>query len=218
MEKEEFLEGIKKSKEKAKDREFEQSVDLIVNLKNVDLEDPNNRIDDYVSLPEGRGKGIKTCAIVGKRLAGKAEEACDYVINVDTELEDYKENPKKIRKIASEVDFVLAAAPKMNAVGKVFGRYLGPRGKMPDPDLGCVIAPGQDIKPVVEDLKDMVKVKAKEQPVVHVLIGTEKMENEALAENALEVYDRVERILPKSTNQIGKVFVKLTMGPSIKVR
>lgn len=111
----------------------------------------------------------------------------------------------------------MAEARQMNVVGKVFGRYLGPRGKMPETDLGCVIRPGQDIKPIVESLRKMVPVRAKDQPVVHVLIGNEEMSNEALAENALEVYNRVERKLPKSKNQIGKIFVKLTMGPSIEV-
>lgn len=218
MEKEDFIKGIKKAKEKSKDRNFTQSVDLIVNLKNVDLENPNNRLDFYVELPNGRGGSIETCAIVGKGMVKKAEEACEYVINVDGELEDYKKEPRKIKKIASEVDFFLASAKHMNVVGKVFGRFLGPRGKMPETDLGCVIRPGQDMKPVVESLEGMVPVRAKDQPVAHVLVGTEEMGDEELAENALEVYNRIERKLPKSSNQIGNVFVKLTMGPSVKVR
>lgn len=217
MEEEDFVTAIKKAKEKSKDRNFTQSADLIVNLKNVDLENPDNRLDFYVELPNGRGKPIKTCAIVGKGTVQKAEKACDYVINVDEELEDYQEESKKIKKIASEVDFILAEAPKMNVVGKVFGRYLGPRGKMPETNLGCVVAPGQDIKPVVEGLEGMVPVRAKDQPVAHILIGTEDMDVEGLAENAFEVYSRIERELPKSTNQISDVYVKLTMGSSIKV-
>lgn len=218
MEKTEFLEAIKEAKEKSKDRNFRQSLDLIVNLKNIDLDQPDNKLDFYVELPDGRGQEIKTCAIVGKGMAEEAEKVCDYIINVDTDLEDYKKNPRKFKKIASEADFFLASAKQMNVVGKVFGRYLGPRDKMPETDLGCIIRPGQDIKPVVEKLENMVPVRAKDQPVAHVLIGSQDMENEELAENALEVYDRIERFLPKSSNQIGKVYVKLTMGPSIEVK
>ena len=39
----EFEDKIIMAKEKAKERNFTQSVDLIINLKNVDLNNPENR-------------------------------------------------------------------------------------------------------------------------------------------------------------------------------
>ena len=40
-------------------RKFKQNVDLVFNLKNLDLEVPKNRIDEEIILPYGRGKNAK---------------------------------------------------------------------------------------------------------------------------------------------------------------
>ena len=42
---------LKKEGFKSKDRKFDESIDLILNIKDVNLQDPNTRIDQELILP-----------------------------------------------------------------------------------------------------------------------------------------------------------------------
>ena len=59
------LQAVKKALEKSKKRNFVEAVDISINLKDIDLSVPKNRIVDDVILPNGRGRAIKICVIGG---------------------------------------------------------------------------------------------------------------------------------------------------------
>ena len=61
----EAIEHLKSSSEK---RKFSQSVDLVVNLANIDLKKPENKIDLYVQLHHDKGKKTRICGLVGPEL------------------------------------------------------------------------------------------------------------------------------------------------------
>lgn len=48
------LEAIKEAKEKSEKRSFVQSIDLIVNLKDIDPKKPESRIQELIELPNPR--------------------------------------------------------------------------------------------------------------------------------------------------------------------
>ena len=55
----EVLEAVKEAKEQSKPRNFTQSVDMIVNIRDLDVKKPENRFNEEVTLPNGRGKEVK---------------------------------------------------------------------------------------------------------------------------------------------------------------
>ena len=59
VEKEKLVEAISEAIQKAKPRKFLETVEIAVNLKNVDMRRPENRIDAIVMLPHGLGKPRK---------------------------------------------------------------------------------------------------------------------------------------------------------------
>ncbi|MDO9096666.1 MAG: 50S ribosomal protein L1, partial [Candidatus Methanoperedens sp.] len=59
MEQEKILEAVKQALEKSPQRKFSESVDLAINLKNLDMNQPTNRLDEEIILPNGLGKPIK---------------------------------------------------------------------------------------------------------------------------------------------------------------
>ena len=73
----EVLEGSPK-------RNFRETVDLSINLRDVDLTIPKNRIQEDIILPHGRGRNIKVCVIGGGELALKAKSVADKVIRGST--------------------------------------------------------------------------------------------------------------------------------------
>ena len=63
------IETVKKALEAAKPRGFKESVEVALNLREVDLSVPKNRIDEEVVLPKGRGKEVKICVFASGELA-----------------------------------------------------------------------------------------------------------------------------------------------------
>ncbi len=210
------LAAIKKARENSKKRNFSQTFELIINLKGVDLKKTESQLDFFVPLHFPLGKEIRVCALVGPELAEEAKKSCHTVITQD-EFEKYAADKKAIKKLAAKHDFFIAQANIMTKVASVFGRVLGPKGKMPNPKAGCVVPPKTNLQPLIEKLKKTVHVKARTSPVIQVPVGKESMPDEEIADNLLGVYNQVIHHLPNEEQNIKDVYVKLTMGKPVKV-
>ncbi|MBP1911998.1 50S ribosomal protein L1 [Thermococcus stetteri] len=207
-----LVEAVKEAKARAKPRNFTQTVEMAVNLKDVDLRKPENRFKLEVVLPHGRGKEPKIAVIADGAVAEAAKQLGLDVISGE-ELEELAKSPRQARKIAKKYDFFIAAAPLMPKIGRYLGRYLGPRNKMP-----VVVPPTMtNLEPIVEKLKKTVRIQLKNNPVVHARIGTEDMDDEKLAENAEAVLHAIINKLERGENQVKSVYIKTTMGPAVKV-
>jgi large subunit ribosomal protein L1 len=208
---EEFLKEIREAKEKSKKRKFIQSWDLIINLKNLDLKKPENKLNLEFSLPESRGKETKVLFIVDSLLP-EAKKTDGMVIGKG-DLERLGKEKKILKGYADAYDWWFCEAPLMPLVGKTLGVVLGPRGKMPKP-----IPPKGSVLPFVELAKRMVKIKVKDSPVIHVPVGTENMKEEQIMKNIIAVMNFVKEKLPKGKINIKDAYIKLTMGPPVKLK
>lgn len=207
-----IVQAVKKALDKAKKRNFRETVDLSVNLKDVDLSVPKNRIQEDIILPHGRGKDVKICVIGGGELALKAKNVADRVITPE-ELAKLADNKKEAKRIAAQYDYFIAEAPLMPTIGKRLGMVLAPRGKMPRP-----IPPGADPKPMIESLRKTISVRSRDKRTFHAPVGTVDMTPEQIADNIEEVLKRVSSKLERGMMNIGSAYVKTTMGPSEKVK
>lgn len=210
--KEEIVEAVKKAKENSKPRNFTQSVDVVIIIKDLDVKKPENRIDEEVFLPNGRGKDVKIAFIAEGELALQAKNAgADLVINKE-ELERLGKNRKEAKKIANKYDFFVAQADMMPLVGRFLGPVLGPRNKMPKP-VPATAKP----EPLIERLKNTIKVRIKDQPVIQAVVGSQDMDDELISDNIEAVLDILDRNLEKGRNQIKAMYIKTTMGPVVRV-
>ncbi len=211
--KKQVLEGIKKLREISTKRKFVQSVDMQVSLKDTDVKKPENKIKESIVLPHPLGKKISVAALVDKELIGEARKVFDYALLKD----DFGTLKKKdIKKLARKHKFFVAQANLMGDIAKVFGRVFGPKGKMPDPKAGCIVPPKPEIlKPVYEKLQRTVKIRVKDQPTINVIVGTESLSDEELADNVLAVYNAIVSKLPRGESQINKVHLKMTMSRGV---
>ena len=200
--------AVQKALESAKKRNFVETVELAINLKDVDLSIPKNRITDDIILPNGRGRAVKICVIGGGELALKAKDVADVVITPD-ELQAIADDKKQAKKLANSTDYFIAEAPLMAVVGKRLGTVLGPRGKMPKP-----IAPGVDPTAMIDGLRRTVSMRTKDRMTFHAPVGTVEMSAEELADNIETILKRVELKLEKGRMNIASSYVKTTMGPS----
>jgi large subunit ribosomal protein L1 len=203
--------AVQKALEGAKKRNFTETVELAINLKDVDLAIPKNRIQEDIILPNGRGKRISICVIGGGELALKAKDVADLVITPD-ELGAIADDKKQAKRIANSTDYFVAEAPLMAVVGKRLGTVLGPRGKMPKP-----IPPGADPSGMIDNLRRSVTVRTKDRKTFHVPVGTANMSAEEIADNVEVILKRVSLRLEKGMANVASAYVKTSMGPAEKI-
>ncbi len=207
------VEAIQKALDESKKRErkFKQSIDFVINLKNIDISDTKNRIEEEIPLPHGPGKTVKVAIFASGELAVKSKDHVDLLIKPE-EIEELAKNKKKFKKIAEEYDFFIAEAPLMPTIGKTLGVVLGPRGKMPKP-----VPPQIDVAPIVKNLRKSIRIRSKQSYVCHALVGNEEMNPEHIADNVATVLKRVESKLERGSQNIGALYIKTTMGPPIRI-
>jgi len=100
----------------------------------------------------------------------------------------------------------------MSRIGKDLGAVLGPRGKMPKP-----IPPSADPKSIIESMRKSTKVRTRNSPVINLPVGREDMDTDRICENISAVMKRLESKLEKGRDNIGAVYLSLTMSNSVKV-
>ncbi len=206
-----ITDSIKKALDAAKPRNFTETVEISINLRDIDLTLPKNRIEEEIVLPMGRGRSVRVALFASGEMAVKARGSADTVIAPE-EIEALAEDQARAKQMAQTHDFFVAEAPLMPAIGRRLGTVLGPRGKMPRP-----IPPGTDPGPVIANLKGAVRVRSRDKPTFHAPVGTRDMKAADLAENVETILKRVESHLPRGRFNINSVYVKTTMGPAVRV-
>ncbi|HUU74642.1 MAG TPA: 50S ribosomal protein L1 [Methanoregulaceae archaeon] len=212
VERAKILQAVSTAIEKAPERKFSESVDITVNLKNIDMAQPKNRIDETILLPHGTGKKVGI-AVLGKGdITTQAKEAGVDLIISPEEIERLGGEPREARAVARTYRFFLAETGVMPLVGRWLGPRLGPRGRMPIP-----VPSGTDIRPMVERLRNSVKIRTKDKKTFHVKVGSAEMTPDQIADNIDAILKRVESVLEQGSMNIHSVYVKTTMGPAERV-
>ena len=210
MEKNQVLTTLQSLRNNSIKRNFSQSVDLLINLKDLNLKVPEENLNIFMQLPHNKTKLGKIAAFVGKELLPQAKENCDFVIPFD-KFEDFPK--RELKKIAKQVSFFIAQATVMPKVATSFGKLLGPSGKMPNPKAGCVVPHTiPTLKPVVDKLRKTIRIQTKNELAVKCSVGVDSMNNDQLAENVLAVYSAIVQAAPKAENNIQTSYLKLTMS------
>jgi large subunit ribosomal protein L1 len=199
----ELKDQIKQLRESSKKRNFNQRVDIIINLKDFNLNKPENKIDEVFMLPKGSGKPAKITLFADNI---KATEGC--TIFKKSDIEKLSKNKKDLKKTISETNFFLAEPPLMPVVGKFLGKYLAPIGKMPKPLVG-------DPKKMIETFQKGVRIEAKKEPVIKTIVGSEKMSDDDLAANIQAAVNFIKTKLPKGKNNLRSIKLKFTMSKPI---
>ena len=196
---------------KAGERRFSETVEISVNLKDLDLSVPKNRLEDEIPLPNGRGKSVKVAVFGSPELCQKVKGVADVVVPA-SELDEFAKNKKAAKKMVNRVDFFLAEAPLMPTIGKRLGVVLGPRGKMPRP-----LPAGSDPTNLVNSLKRSIRIRSKGNRTFHAPVGTRAMKPEEIAQNVDAVLGRILGKLERGHTNIESVYVKTTMGPAVRL-
>ncbi|HDI53167.1 MAG TPA: 50S ribosomal protein L1 [Candidatus Bathyarchaeota archaeon] len=211
MPRERILEALREARKAAPKRRFEQSIELMINLKDIDLKRPENRINLKVRLPNGVGKR-RVLVFASGDLALRAREAgADEVIDPN-ELQSIAGDKKEVKRRLKDYDLFLAEAPLMPLIGRIVGPILGPRGKMP-----TRVPPQASIRGGMERKRKTILLRRRDKPSVMCIVGKEGMSDEEVAENIEAVFSTLLRTLKKGMGNIKSAYLKLTMGPAVRL-
>jgi large subunit ribosomal protein L1 len=206
-------EAIKQAKTKAGEKKFNQTVDLILDIMEIDMKAPEGKIQQVVELPHDTGKPNKICVIGSGEFAVKAKNsAADRVIE-RAYLEALNGKKKELRKLGSAFDVFISEAQLMPLVGRILGPVLGPRGKMPIP-----VPPNADIAALVNKHRKTVVVRMRNQPIIQVSVGTQQMKDEDLVDNTMAVLRVLDGKLKRGLKNVKYAFIKTSMGEPVKIK
>jgi large subunit ribosomal protein L1 len=191
---------------KAKERKFNQTVDLIVNLQKFDVKKTNLNI--FASVPH---------RIKEKKIAGFLEVQNSHIDTITPEEFKKYNNKTQLKNLVNNHDFFIAQASLMPSVATTFGRVLGPSGKMPSPQLGIIMnADEKTIKELKTRIDNSIKIKIKESSI-KIPIGKQNMKDEEIIENIVSVYNIILKNMPRNKENIKNIEIKFTMTKPYKI-
>src|SRR3989304_2511064 len=180
--KETIAKALSEVRAKTEKRKFNQSIELAVKLREVDLKKPESRINESLELPTPADNQVKVAVIAGGDLATRARAGGADIVIGREDLDKLGREKKEARKLAQKYDFFMAEAPLMPQVGKTLGQMLGPRGKMRTP-----VPPTAQIDEVIKRHRRNIRLRMKDQQVIQCKGGTEDTAGAALINTSKKV-------------------------------
>ena len=207
-----ILEAVKDARKKSKRRNFTQSFELFINLKDVDLKRIKDKVRGSITLPHEFKKPLKYAVIADGELATQAKNlGLDVFDKSDIEL--LGNDRKKLKRLANKYSGFVTRVDLMPTVARNMGQVLGPRGKMPTP-----VPPNARLEQILSNVSKTVKFRLKNSPTITVRIGDELMNDEEVAENIRAFLNAVVEKLDKGWRNIKSAYVKLSMGPTVPIQ
>ena len=195
-------------KEITSSTKFDESIDLSIRL-GVDPKKPNQMVRGVVSLPHGTGKDVKVLVICESDKISEAEASgADFV-----GLDDYLD---KIKSGWLDFDVLITTPSCMPKIG-ILGRFLGPRGLMPNPKSGTVTT---EIGKAVKDVKSgKIDFKVDKFGIIHSSFGKVSFSKEKMVENLKELLQTILKLKPNTLKgvYVRSVSVSSTMSTGIKI-
>jgi large subunit ribosomal protein L1 len=166
-----------------------------------------------VSLPHGLGKTKRVVVFCQGDNVAKAKEAGADFAGAD-ELID------KVQKEGwLDFDVALATQDMMGKVSRL-GKVLGPRGLMPTPKAGTVIAAGQDVLQAVREQKaGKVEYRTDKGGNVHAGVGKLSFEEDKIVGNVTAFVEQIRNAKPAGVkgHYVKSITLSATMSPGIPI-
>jgi large subunit ribosomal protein L1 len=96
--------AVSRALEDAPERNFRETVDLAINLRDLNLDDPANRVDESIVLPSGTGQETTIVVFADGETAVRAQDVADEVLDAD-DLEDLGDDDDEAKDLADDTDF-----------------------------------------------------------------------------------------------------------------
>ena len=195
---------------KGKKRNFTESVELQITLKNYDPQ-RDKRFSGTFRLPEIPRPNLKCCVLGNAAHCEQADRIEVAQMSAD-DLKKLNKNKKLVKKLAKKYDFFLASDNMIKQIPRLLGPGLTKAGKFP-----TLLASGEDMQEKIDEVKSTIKFQMKKVMCLNVAVGHVGMEKQQVIVNIQLAANFLASLLKKQWQNIGQMYIKTTMGPSQQI-
>ena len=195
---------------KGKKRNFTESIELQITLKNYDPQ-RDKRFSGTFRLPEIPRPNLKCCVLGNAAHCEQADRIEVAQMSAD-DLKKLNKNKKLVKKLAKKYDFFLASDNMIKQIPRLLGPGLTKAGKFP-----TLLASGEDMQEKIDEVKSTIKFQMKKVMCLNVAIGHVGMDKQQVIVNTQLAANFLASLLKKQWQNIGQMFIKTTMGPSQQI-
>jgi large subunit ribosomal protein L10Ae len=195
---------------KGKKRNFTETIEAQITLKNYDPV-RDKRFSGTFRLPTVPRPGLKCCVLGNAAHCEQADRIGVDHMSVE-DLKKLNKNKKMVKKLAKRYDFFIASDNMIKQIPRLLGPGLTKAGKFP-----TLLANNDDMQEKIDELKATIKFQMKKVMCLNVAVGNVGMDEKEIVVNTMLAANFLASLLKKQWQNIGQIFVKTTMGPSVQV-
>jgi large subunit ribosomal protein L10Ae len=195
---------------KGKKRNFTETVEIQITLKNYDPV-RDKRFSGTFKLPTVPRPNLKCCVLGSAAHCEQADRIGLDHMSVE-DLKKLNKNKKMVKKLAKRYDFFLASDNMIKQIPRLLGPGLTKAGKFP-----TLLAAGDDMQEKVDEIKATIKFQMKKVMCLNVAVGNVEMDAKGICVNTQLASNFLASLLKKQWQNIGQIYIKTTMGPSVQI-
>jgi len=195
---------------KGKKRNFTETIEIQITLKNYDPV-RDKRFAGTFKLPTVPRPGLKCCMLGNAAHCEQADRIGVDHMSVE-DLKKLNKNKKMVKKLAKRYDFFLASDNMIKQIPRLLGPGLTKAGKFP-----TLLAGGEDMQEKIDEVKSTIKFQMKKVMCLNVAVGNVTMDIKDITTNVQLSANFLASLLKKQWQNIGQIFIKTTMGPSVQI-
>ena len=189
-----------------KKRNFVETVELQVNLKNYDPQ-RDKRFSGTFKLPTVPRPNLKCCMLGNAIHCEQADRIGVDHMSVE-DLKKLNKNKKLVKKLAKKYDFFLASDNMIKQIPRLLGPGLTKAGKFPS-----LLSSKDDMQEKINEIKATIKFQMKKVMTLNVAVANTSQGKQELTVNTQLAANFLASLLKKQWQNIGVMYIKSTMGP-----
>jgi large subunit ribosomal protein L10Ae len=202
---EDVMKQVLKYSLEEKKRNFVETVELQVMLKNYDPS-KDKRFSGTVKLPNVPRPRMKVCILADAKHMDVAKDNGVPCMDVES-LKKLNKNKKLVKKLAAQYDAFLASAALIKQIPRILGPGLNKAGKFPG-----LLTHDDNMTQKINALKSNIKFQMKKVLTLGVAIGHVEMNVDQLSINCITATNFLVSLLKKNWQNVKSLTVKSTMG------
>mmetsp|Transcript_5051 Transcript_5051/g.6312 ORF Transcript_5051/g.6312 Transcript_5051/m.6312 type:complete len:229 (-) Transcript_5051:275-961(-) len=193
-----------------KKRNFTETVEIQISLKNYDPQ-RDKRFSGTFRLPSIPRPNLKCCMLGNAAHCEQADRIGIDHMSVE-DLKKLNKNKKLVKKLAKRYDFFMASDNMIKQIPRLLGPGLTKAGKFP-----TLLSSSEDMQEKIDEVKSTIKFQMKKVMCLNVAVGNVTQEKQTIIVNVQLAANFLASLLKKQWQNIGSIYVKTTMSPSIQI-
>jgi len=201
---------INKKEVKGKKRNFCETIELQITLKNYDPQ-RDKRFSGTFKLPTPPKAKYTVCVLGNQKHCEKADQIGVDKMNID-DLKKFNKNKKLIKKFAQKYDAFLASDILIKQIPRILGPGLTRAGKFP-----ANLGDNDILQEKIDVIKATIKFQMKKVTCLSVGVANVELTKEETMLNIQLSINFLVSLLKKAWQNVKVLYIKSSMGPAFQI-